>query len=70
MVIEFKLGKAALDGLPADRLLKFKSGGSFLLGITINHNSVPGSDMFAPVNWPVTYGPFSRDNDFATGVFE
>ena len=70
MVIEFRLGKEALADLPADRQVNFASGKGFIFGITVNENDVPGSDSFAPIAWPATYGTFSRDNDLATAVFE
>jgi hypothetical protein len=70
MAIEFRLGKEALADLPADRQVHFASGKGFLFGITVNENDVPGSDSFAPIAWPATYGTFSRDNDLATATFE
>jgi len=70
MVIEMKLGKAALAGLPADRAVTFQSGKTFLLGICINDNDVVGGDLFAPVGWPTGYGAFSRDDGLATAVVE
>ncbi|MEI6519634.1 MAG: right-handed parallel beta-helix repeat-containing protein [bacterium] len=70
MVIEMKLGKAALAGLPANYDVSFKSGKTFLLGICINDNDVVGGDLFAPIGWPTGYGAFSRDDGLATAVIE
>lgn len=71
MIIEFRLGKDALAGLPADRAVVFQPGKTFLLGMMINDNDLAGSDtMGAMVGWPVMYGAFSRDEDLATAVIE
>ena len=71
MIIEFKLGKEALAGLPADRAVVFEPGKTFLFGVMVNDNDLPGSDiMGAMVGWPVMYGAFSRDPDLATAVIE
>ncbi len=70
MIIEVKLGKAALEGLPTDRALSFARGKSFIFGLAVNHNDVPGSDQIDSLYWPTLYGAFSRDGDLATAVFE
>ena len=71
MIVEFKLGKEALANLPPDRAVVFQPGKTFLLGIMLNHNDLPGSDtMSFMAGWPTMYGAFSRDADLATAVIE
>jgi len=71
LVIEFTLGKAALADLPADRMVNFEPGKTFLLGVMVNDNDQPGSDIMGAMSgWPTLYGAFSRDADMATAIME
>ena len=69
-IIEFKLTKAALDGMMGNWKVEFASGKSVLLGIMINDNDTPGSDTLNPITWPVTYGTFERQEKHAVAVLE
>ena len=70
MAIEFKLGPAALAGLPNKNLDPLASGKTFLLGIAINHNPIMGADIFDQANWPPEYGCFARPEAFASMTLE
>jgi len=70
LIIEFKLTKAALDGMMGNWKVEFASGKSFLLGIMVNDNDTPGSDTLNPITWPVTYGTFERQEKQAVAVLE
>ena len=51
-------------------LFPLKPGQTFRLGVLINDNDDPGTDVQNYLVWPATYGNFNPIDDMATAVLE